>query len=89
MGEIIATIAEWMTTNKECISLVIDILGTIATVAAVFVAIVANCKSNQSLKYSLKMQEQAKNVDLFDRRISIITDIQETSLSNILYQGKP
>lgn len=76
MGELIAIIAKWMTSNKDCISLIVDILGTIATVAAVIVAIVANCKSNKSLKYSLKMQEQAKNVDLFDRRVSILSDIQ-------------
>ena len=87
MGELIATIAKWMTTNKECISLVVDIWGTIATVAAVIVAIVANCKANQSLKYSLKMQEQSKNIDLFEKRLAVIDEIKEKTKVSKLHLG--
>lgn len=87
MAELIATITKWMTTNKECISLIVDILGTIATVAAVVVAIVANCKANQSLKYSLKMQEQSKNIDLFEKRLAVIDEIKKNTKISKLHLG--
>lgn len=35
-------------------------IGTIATVAAVIVALVANYKSSKAIKMSLKIQEQSK-----------------------------
>lgn len=53
-------------------------IGTIATVAAVVVALFANRNANKQLRAALKIQEQAKNVDLFDRRVSILSDIQES-----------
>lgn len=87
MAELITTITTWMTTNKECISLVVDILGTIATVVAVIVAIVANCKANQSLKYSLKMQEQSKNIDLFEKRLAVIDEIEKNTKTSKLHLG--
>ena len=55
---------------------IINFLSTLAALGAVIVAVVANNKSNESLNYSLKMQEQSKNVDLYDRRIAIYEDIK-------------
>lgn len=71
--------------SVDCISLVIDILSTIATVVAVIVAIVANRKATQSIKYSLKMQEQSKSVDLFDKRIAIIEEIKSNYTTSRLH----
>ena len=51
-------------------------IGTIATVAAVIVALVANHKSSEAIKMSLKIHEQSKNVDLFEKRIGIINEIK-------------
>lgn len=56
---------------------IINVISTLMAFAAVVVAIVANYKSSQSLKYSLKMQEQSKNIDLFEKRIALINDIRE------------
>ena len=54
------------TTNvMEIIALIIDLLGMIAAFAAVFAAIDANRKASKALRYSLKMQEQTKNIELF------------------------
>jgi hypothetical protein len=51
-------------------------LSSIATVAAVVVALAANRKSTQQLKSALEIQEQSKNVSLLDRRIELIENIQ-------------
>ena len=58
-------------------SFVVEVVGVIATVAAVIVALVANKKATDSLKLSLKIQEQSKNVDLFEKRIAIINKLQD------------
>lgn len=55
---------------------IISFLSTLAALGAVVAAVVANSKSNEALNYSLKMQEQSKNVDLYDRRIAIYEDIK-------------
>lgn len=55
---------------------IISFLSTLAALGAVVAAVVANNKSNEALNYSLKMQEQSKNVDLYDRRIAIYEDIK-------------
>ncbi len=60
-------------------SLIIEICGVIATVAAVVVAMIANHKATLSLNSSLAMQEQSKNVDLFDKRTDIIFDIEKNN----------
>ena len=91
MSQFISSIVEWISANRECFSMTIDIIGTIATVAAVIVAIVANHKANQSIKYSLKMQEQSKNIDLFEKRVALINDIKENNTADsvvlkLLYQ---
>lgn len=51
-------------------------IGTIATVAAVIVALVANNKSSKAIKMSLKIQEQSKNVDLYDKRLALYEDVK-------------
>ena len=84
MSQFISSIVEWISANRECFSMTIDIIGTIATVAAVIVAIVANYKANQSIKYSLKIQEQSKNIDLFEKRIAIINEIQENDTTDLI-----
>ena len=66
----------------EVASFVVEVIGVIATVAAVIVALVANKKATDSLKLSLEMQEQSKNVDLFEKRIAIIDEIQNKEKSS-------
>lgn len=56
---------------------IINVISTVVALGAVIVAIVANCKASQSLKYSLKMQEQSKNIDLFEKRVAIIDEIKK------------
>lgn len=56
---------------------IINVISTFVAFIAVIVAIVANCKASKSLKYSLKMQEQSKNIDLFEKRVSIIEEIKQ------------
>lgn len=51
-------------------------IGTIATVAAVIVALVANNKSSKAIKMSLKIQEQSKNIDLYDKRFALYEDVK-------------
>lgn len=58
-----------------------DEIGTIATVAAVVVALFANRNANKQLKAALKIQEQSKNVDLFDKRVAIMTEIKEKNVT--------
>lgn len=63
---------------------VISIISTIIAFIAVIVAIVANYKASQSLDYSIKIQEQSKNVDLFDKRTSLIREIKKTDKTSRL-----
>jgi hypothetical protein len=53
-----------------------DALSSIATVVAVIVALAANRKATQQLKSALEMQEQSKNVGLFDRRVELAEKIK-------------
>jgi len=46
-------------------------LGVIATTATVIVALYANRKATKQLKSALDMQEQSKNIELFDKRVSL------------------
>lgn len=66
----------WFCNNQETISIITDILCMVATVAAVIVAICANKTSSKSLKYSLKVQEQSKNIDLFEKRVALAEAIK-------------
>lgn len=56
---------------------IISALSMIATVATVIVALNANYKSTQQLKSALKMQEQTKNVELMEKRVELVEDIQK------------
>ena len=75
-------------------SFVVEVVGVIATVAAVIVALVANKKATDSLKLSLKIQEQSKNVDLYEKRLALFEKIKsKTNLShhtevNLLFNKK-
>jgi hypothetical protein len=48
-----------------------DELAACATTIAVIVALFANHKATKQLKYSLKMQEQSKNIELFEKRVAL------------------
>lgn len=52
-----------------------DEVATIATSAAVIVALFANVNSNKQLKKALQMHEQTKNLGLFDRRLDLLSRI--------------
>ena len=69
----------------EIITLIIDFLGMSAAVAAVFVAIGANSKASEALRYSLKMQEQSKNIELFDKRVALINEIKQADETSVLH----
>ena len=56
-----------------------DEIGVIATVAAVVVALFSNAHANKQLKAALQIQEQSKNVDLFDKRVAILSEIAENN----------
>ena len=56
---------------------IISFISTIVAFVAVIVAIAANKKASQSLNYSLKMQEQSKNIDLFEKRVAVIDEIKK------------
>ena len=55
---------------------IINVISIFIAFLAVIVAIISNCKASKSLKKTIEMQEQSKNVDLFEKRIAIIDDIQ-------------
>ncbi len=69
-------IIKWLFDNLNEVSVVIDFLCMIATTIAVIVAIVANKNASKSLNYSLRIHEQSKNIDLFDKRVSVISEIE-------------
>ncbi len=81
-------------TGFEVANFVVEVIGVIATVAAVIVALVANKKATDSLKLSLKIQEQSKNVDLYEKRLALFEKIKsKTNLShhtevNLLFDKK-
>ena len=64
---------------------IISVISTLVALGAVIVAIVANCKASESLKYSLKMQEQSKNIDLFEKRVAIIDEIKKKGEASKLH----
>lgn len=63
---------------------IINIVSTIAAFGAVRAATVANRKASNSLNYSLKMQEQSKSIDLFDKRVAIIEEIRRDNKTSRL-----
>lgn len=52
-------------------------LSALATFAAVIVALFSNRNANKQLKSALRIQEQSKNIDLFDKRMGIICQVEE------------
>lgn len=52
-------------------------LSAVATAVAVIVALWANRKTTQQMRDALRAQEQSKNLELFDKRVKIIHDIEE------------
>ena len=64
---------------------IINIVSTLAALAAVAVSLVANGKASKSLRYSLKMQEQSKSIDLFDKRVAIIEEIKQNNKASRLH----
>lgn len=67
------------------LGVVASVLGVIATVWAVSVALKANRNANEQLQSALKIQEQAKNVELLDRRMEMITQVSEKEKISIRY----
>lgn len=63
---------------------IINIISTIAALAAVGASIIANQKASKSLDCSLKMQEQSKSIDLFDKRVAVIEDIKQANITSRL-----
>lgn len=64
-----------------------DELGVIATVAAVFVALLANRKTSKQLKSALDIQEQSKNISLVDKRIALTEEIErDVEISELAMQ---
>ncbi len=62
------------------ISLIINAVSSIAMVSTVIVALCANKQSNKQLQSALQMQEQSKNIDLYEKRIEIIKLINQFNL---------
>ncbi len=53
------------------LSTIIDAISSVATVAAVIVAFLANRKSNEQLQKTIEMHEQSKNISLFEKRVTL------------------
>ena len=62
---------------NDQISLFVNAISSIAMVATVIVALCANRQSNKQLKSALEMQEQSKNIELYEKRIEIIKIIYQ------------
>lgn len=62
---------------------IISAATAIFTFLAVIVAVISNRNANKSLKYSLKIQEQSKNIDLYDKRLGIIKSINKFDINTI------
>ena len=53
------------------LSTIIDAISSVATVAAVIVALLANRKSNEQLQKTIEMHVQSKNISLFEKRVTL------------------
>ena len=62
---------------NDQISLIVNAVSSLAMVATVIVALYANRQSNKQLKSALQMQEQSKNIELYEKRIEIIKTIYQ------------
>ena len=63
-------------TYWDKIDTIFNIIGVLVTAAAVIVALYANHKATEQLRKTIEMQEQAKNVELFDKRVGLIKTVQ-------------
>lgn len=64
----------------DIVSTVIEGISSLATVAAVIVALHANKKSNEQLLKALEMHEQSKNVELFGRRMECVRNLRSRKI---------
>lgn len=62
---------------NDQISLIVNAVSSIAMVATVIVALCANGQANKQLKSALEMQEQSKNIELYEKRLEIIKTINQ------------
>lgn len=65
----------------DIVSTVIEGISSLATVAAVIVALCANKKSNEQLIKALEMHEQTKSIELLDKRIILLRNIEADDFS--------
>lgn len=68
----------------DIVSTVIEGISSLATVAAVIVALCANKKSNEQLIKALEMHEQTKSIELLDKRIILLRNIEADDFSKNL-----
>ena len=68
--------------NTEITSIVISSVSTLATVAAVFVAIRANIQAKEQLRKSIEIQEKANNTTLLSERLNIIEKVATRTADN-------
>lgn len=59
---------------------IINTVSTLCSLSAVIVALFANFSASKALNCSLKMQEQSKNIELFDQRIGVIDSLQQDNM---------
>lgn len=55
---------------------IINIISTLFAFLAVAVAVSSNAKAQKQILTSIALQEQAKNVDLFEKRIALLEELQ-------------
>lgn len=79
---------------SDWVEIIINCLTAVGTIAAVAVAVRANKKSNEQLVSALRIQEQSKNIDLFDRRLEMIEkisnkdEVSERTLNLLFHSDK-
>lgn len=61
---------------KFCLPIGWNELSAIATAFAVILALWSNHKTTQQMHDALRMQEQSKNIELFDKRVHIIRTLE-------------
>ena len=67
------------------LGVIVSILGVIATVGAVIVALVANAKASEQLASALAIQEQSKNVELLNKRMELVGQIDNGENVSVSY----
>lgn len=60
--------------------MIMSIVSSILTLLALFVAVRGNFLASKALKDALKIQEQGKNVDLFEKRVALLDEIDKGNL---------